>query len=313
MPKEYTHWCLAETIRSDLAAEQPHIAALVAENPYMYLIGAVAPDILFYYHSGPARELFRGRAVSLHGDQGYNTLQPVSFMLAELGYQPEAPALSFLCGYLTHVAVDSVFHPLVYYFAGLDRREHHAVESILDLYYMAEQSLPNRGLMSENLSRAEISRVEMLGLIGRTLFCGRPYPAAELRACLRSYQSSQRFFWNPLLAGLAVFMSWFSRDMRPFVTSFYLPSFKKLAGRFTEPVKYRHPVTGTWHCSTVKELAASAREKALKFMADLNAGLEGKTNLPAGPNLHTGLPDRGREALVHRSEKGSYDLFRTRI
>jgi len=309
MPKEYTHWCLAEKTRRSLEKRNPELAKLIFAYHHVFLIGAVAPDILFYYSTGPVRELFRNCAVTLHGNRGFDTLHPLSYLLAADDYNPTPAALAFLCGYATHVAVDSNFHPLVYYYVGLDRREHHAFESILDLYFQSSESLPNHGLMFESLLRAELPAEQLHALIGEVLFRGEKYPSRELSACLRWYGRSQKMFWKPKLALAVSLLALLKKELKPFVTSFYLPRFRNLAARFAEPVTFRHPVKGKEMTTSIAELSQAALSDALFYLEGLERSRQEKKPLPVGPNMHTGIRGVELGEMVYRSARGCSDLF----
>lgn len=76
--------------------------------------GCVAPDI-FYYGKG---EQIRSISEFLHGRYG-NLTNEVVFELLDRAKKEKAEAdLVFTFGYLTHCALDIVFHPVVYYLSG---------------------------------------------------------------------------------------------------------------------------------------------------------------------------------------------------
>ena len=176
MPKELTHWYLAEKVAhailtpmeredsrlysapldptpSDLAPSYPALARCIRSAPHTFLLGAVGPDYLFYYLKGPEREAFQAAAMVLHGRDGGNTLRPLVSAVEAYGGRFDLAVGAFLLGYLAHVAGDAVFHPLVLYSVGKgqgrSQYEHHVFESALDLYVLKrwgneEGALPSR-------------------------------------------------------------------------------------------------------------------------------------------------------------------------
>ena len=171
MPKEITHCILAErAVHSMAASSSPRKQATGAEiyflyekHPELLYFGSVAPDIFFYDIKLPWEIGVKHRGLAwgelIHGTHGEDSLAHI-FEIFKILKDPEAQAivrgrsfsdgekqgiLLFALGYLTHVALDTIMHPIVYYFAGdyyaRDRSEklraearHRAIETILDLY-----------------------------------------------------------------------------------------------------------------------------------------------------------------------------------
>ena len=64
MPKEYTHWVLAEKV---LQNAPERIKRMLSRNRQLYYLGAVAPDTPYYYLFGKDRARFKNAADFLHG------------------------------------------------------------------------------------------------------------------------------------------------------------------------------------------------------------------------------------------------------
>ncbi len=170
MPKEMTHIVLAEEACQVLGNTSPRhnkgrreIATLLREQRNAYYFGSVAPDIFFYDIAFPLenKKCPRGGdwGNAIHGTRGENTMAHIfamahilneSRLQASLGYRNGMPekhrklCLAFAMGYLTHVALDTVLHPIVYYFSGnyyapeptakkWSETRHRTIESLLDL------------------------------------------------------------------------------------------------------------------------------------------------------------------------------------
>lgn len=58
MPKEYTHWVLAEKIFLELPGSQ--IKHLIEQNKNLYYLGAVIPDTPLYTCRKPYKEGYQG-------------------------------------------------------------------------------------------------------------------------------------------------------------------------------------------------------------------------------------------------------------
>lgn len=115
MPKEITHWIIADRIHQQM--KDCPLKSCLTQNIHMYYIGAVALDTP-YYLTGRNRGFFQALASRLHGNNGENTYDPVYRYF--ISYDREIPqsVYAFLCGVITHIMIDSAFHPLVYYLTG---------------------------------------------------------------------------------------------------------------------------------------------------------------------------------------------------
>lgn len=118
MPKELTHWHIArEALKRGVPVE---VEKIIASNPAVYYLGAIAHDIPFYDLSKPSDLSIEHIANQMHGVDGENTLTPLIEILEMALNQtnPKQASLAFLLGMLTHFVADSTFHPMVYYLSG---------------------------------------------------------------------------------------------------------------------------------------------------------------------------------------------------
>lgn len=175
MPKEITHCILAEKSAFAMASSRNRhkqtigreIYFLFEKHPELLFFGSISPDIFFYDIAMPWEFRVRHRGGLwgdlVHGTDGENSLAHVFEMFdilrsGELQQQitpgrilthEERGALTlFVLGYLSHVALDTVMHPLVYYYSGnyyaheimeklRSESRHRAIETVLDLYNLA--------------------------------------------------------------------------------------------------------------------------------------------------------------------------------
>lgn len=172
MPKEITHCLFAEKAVHLLAAsEYPQrraagreLVSLFAKQSAALLFGSVSPDIFYYDIAVPweKKALVRGAVWGdlIHGAHGEDSLRHVREMLHILkeprlqlpltGGRPLSRAehsllALFVMGYLAHVALDTLLHPFVYYYAGnyyaedaaeklRSEARHRAIETVYDLW-----------------------------------------------------------------------------------------------------------------------------------------------------------------------------------
>ena len=128
MPKETTHQYLAEFIAKEITVsdEFPKVSELLKAAPNLFIMGSVAPDSIFNYTKGPAKEFFSNYAAYSHGKSPEICENGGLFgflgRFAETGL-PTGPALSFGLGAVCHLSADIIFHPPVFYFTGTDSME----------------------------------------------------------------------------------------------------------------------------------------------------------------------------------------------
>lgn len=133
MPKENTHIFFAYDVLSSLA--DPALREHLSAHLPTFLLGSIIPDTFYY---SPHETI----SDTLHGKDGNTTNSLLPGMIDPKGLSRD---LAFTCGYLTHCALDIVFHPCVYYLSGNyydpdpHKRtqavyQHRHIETCLDVY-----------------------------------------------------------------------------------------------------------------------------------------------------------------------------------
>ena len=112
MVYENTHLWAAEQIKNSI--ENRLIAETIGSYSDFYFLGAIFPDSLYYSR---APRLSRA-AYFLHGDTGVPTNAFIFDVLDQVKDKADEKTLVFVWGFLTHCAMDIVFHPLIFYFSG---------------------------------------------------------------------------------------------------------------------------------------------------------------------------------------------------
>lgn len=109
MPKENTHLFFAHKLLNNI--KEPDIIKIISGHPEYYYLGSIIPDTLYY---GTTKEI---TSVSdhLHGKEGNPTNQTIIDML-EKSKNPKD--IAFTMGYISHCALDILFHPVIYYLSG---------------------------------------------------------------------------------------------------------------------------------------------------------------------------------------------------
>jgi hypothetical protein len=233
--------------------------------------------------------------------------------------------LAFVCGFLTHIALDMVCHPCIYFFSGNYHHEnaeerikavtrHRLIESWLDLFVLrkASLSIDNCPFM-ETIRRNAPLNLELLRFFfdafERTSnidgylwkFLRRGY---NMQMLLNSMYPNA--FWGKLVgtANRA-----FGGKLNTFMALFYPWDYREIPPEVFNYEYYRHPVTGEEFPGDFDELWKKALLRSLEFLEALRGYIYGGADLERlggvikGYSLSMGLVG------VPVSEAGYFDLM----
>ena len=153
MPKEITHIHIANIALDHYSAD---VSQLLTKQKRIYEIGSVAPDL--YYYDIPLPLIEKSIipwGEKIHGRDGNDTMLHVFALLDHAkAIQSVLPVkaskiFAFTCGFLTHIAADTIFHPYIYSITGnyyaddlkerrLASSRHRLFESCLDQYILLQ-------------------------------------------------------------------------------------------------------------------------------------------------------------------------------
>ncbi len=256
MVKEDTHLFFAEKV---LARLSPRSRKLVKEQRAYYDLGSVLPDAFFYWkRTAPVGDV-------VHGKAGELTNNVIFSVLDRLKKEPHDRTLALLYGYLTHVAFDSVFHPVIHYFSGAyDDSEKRKRLRARYLHRQLETALQQRFAGMLLPQRSELS------LIDDTLFpeaFAEEYnvPKEWLRKALRK---QKRFFLtsnNPFIYSLyRVFARLGLADWSQLSSSYRNLAYETYA--LNERFTYQEPFTGELNKTTIKDLVEEGLKRSLAYI-----------------------------------------------
>ena len=109
MPKENTHLFFSHGLLEDLPGDE--LLRELSWNIDAYYLGAVLPDSFYYSAEGAVASI----SAFIHGKDG----NPTNTLIFEvLDRAPRGADLALILGFITHCALDIVFHPVIYYLSG---------------------------------------------------------------------------------------------------------------------------------------------------------------------------------------------------
>lgn len=303
MPSEITHWAI-----SSRAVETYRDCALkkaILDNPNLYALGAVIPDTPYYKILGHQLREIRAVADTLHGKNGNDTFDCLRLVFSNYPAPYKDNLLSFLLGFVTHLVIDSVFHPYVIYFSGTkwirepDHKgasiRHFQFEAYLDLHFLETYKPSHDGLFKHYFHHKEMKTHDFVKLISWLFFGNPDFSWLRIEQTLRMHCRYQSLFMKDWPVKLMKSLSWAPGiDFRPLLAKFY-PSHEPVRSRFfSERQKYRHPVTGERLKSSVADLEKESVKLIHKFFDVFrknwaDEGILKKLAKMTGPNASAGI------------------------
>lgn len=308
MPRDLSHVILADDVREKLPAD---IAKCIDANKTAYHMGAVSPDS-FLFGSNPKL------STRMHGGLGDDTRGLVLEMLDDVRNEKnkklQERKKAFVFGYLTHMAVDSAFHPFVYSVSGsqvpennpdeehvrLAKTRHRYVETWLDMHFINQKGYdfdnyrPLRKIVANVGNRREMT----------DFFC-KSYQKnfgieGDLRKTYKNSMTMQLFLGkvtkNQTLGKVLRRLDNFLDGRLGMAVSGFYQKDRKIPEKLTDFSSYKHPVTGKTVYASIDNLTQDAldRSAALIAAADRYAANGSRMEfMHAVPNINldTGIAD----------------------
>jgi hypothetical protein len=308
VPKEITHWLIAEEVGRRIS--------LRVEHPELLRLGAIVHDVLYYVRLGNDARC-TALANTLHGSAGEDTFGIVRDLAEGNIHSSNNAALrSFLLGAVTHICADVIFHPFIYYAAGdfLQKRthfqawhNHRALESAIDLAFCRSLSVkPDNVSLSKDIHRSKQDL--MMVLTHLTAAQRRAGCRVQAEDYWQGYTTLGRL--RPLLANTALntLLDGVKRNFPSLLrNALSAESWSYLGLRYSEQnswkvqdiqtrLHYRHPVSGEDHDTSLQELFDTAVQESVRVWQHLEQTillepplLRGEPLLEKGKSLEVGL------------------------
>lgn len=281
MPKELTHWHIARAVLQQGVPTQ--VGDIIASNPSLYYIGAIAHDIGFYDLSKPAASNLERVANQLHGLDGENTLDPlIQMMERALSQNNQRTQLAILLGMLTHFVADSTFHPMVYYMSGnyfaedLEARgkavfRHRLLETAIDLRLEAVEPLEDSFDLIHLWRETNEAGKETFELLvgGHYTDQGDKSSRANFNKAWRNHRLLQTAYsLSPPKRILSLCRRFGHPTIEKYEALFYSQTLN--IEFFNASLNWLHPVTGASYAMTLGELYNQSVDKVITLFERLN-------------------------------------------
>jgi hypothetical protein len=256
MPKELTHWILAERALAGLS-DCSRLRELILDHHDCYLGGAILPDTLLHLFSGPRAVTALDLAARFHDAAG-NSFAPL--IQAEQRFPEGLPPASLACllGVITHMQVDIVFHPFVYALTGTTGSgRHYKLETDIDVHFLKGGTRPKVRYVAKLISPD--TRSILIDTCTLLFDPDNRLPLLEMERALKLHSRFQglydRTFWKLAVRLAALLAGAPFREQR----HLFYPLTGVRKDRFgKEAVEWRHPFGGELRRTSLEQLADEA-------------------------------------------------------
>ena len=289
MPKELTHWILADRALAGLG-EGSRLREILQDHHDSYLGGAVLPDTLLHLTRGPHATAALSLAKCFHDTAG-NSFAPL--IRAEQSFPDGLPPATLACllGVVTHMQADIVFHPFVYALAGTAGiARHYRLETDIDVHFLKGGARLKVRHVADLMTPA--TRSILVGTCALLFDPDGRLPRQELERALKLHCSFQGLY-NRTFCKLAVRLAALlaGAPFREQRHLFYpLKCLRK--DRFgADAVEWQHPVSGEVRLTSLDQLADETVQRITTLFEhiDTKGSLADVLRDSPGENLLTGM------------------------
>lgn len=316
MPKEITHILFSDATLKKLDSKHKLFNS-ISSNLDFYHLGAIAVDSFYYNIKIPFIDKdFHQWGDMVHGAEGNDTALAFRNCAEYLKENKNEPLfdkkIAFICGFLTHMAMDINFHPYVYYFSGnyydgehskkVDAMmRHRLIESWLDLYMLDKNNIALNDFDSiNNIEKNHKDNYQVIEFLCR-FFAQAWNTDKDLVSPFKRGYHIQILLNNILVKNKSIFSFFrtlndvFDNTLRDYLALFYPESYKAMPDYIVNFKEFKHPVTGEVFKGDVNDLFANGIKLSTSFLQAINdyvfEDLEKSTfdNILRGYSLDVGL------------------------
>jgi len=288
MPKEVTHWLIAQQTARELQGTQ--LEELVASYPNCLMLGAVIHDAAYYVRDLRWQQALSGFADILHDKTGGPFAGIAAVAQAAAQTRHPGPVRALLIGMLTHIAADSCLHPLVYHATGnyhdpdpdkrsLAVQKHRGFETALDVYLAGTLATVITFSLKRYIRHLELRVSKLIQEAfapAASDYTIPDLPDALLHG-LRVFSRMQSMYAAPVLTtSVDLLYPLLPAAGREIAALFYLPRLIRQAPELHGPRTFPDPDTGRAVTASVLDLYRRAIEISLHLCRALEPCLLGK-------------------------------------
>lgn len=287
MPKELTHWIIAEEALKNLP-DSSRIKPILIKNHDCYLAGAVLPDTLLHLFNGKHAKTALSLANKFHDCHG-NCFAPLIALEEKYGAKLSDAQLACVLGIITHCKADALFHPFVYYQSGNDIGKHYALETNIDIYLQQKNFFPPCKLFGELVT--PLTRQTILELCSSVFDPKGTLPERVIDEALALHIRFQARYDKIPWKLMASLLSFFPHTPFGRKSRLFYPLLKVKNVSITGEKECKNPLTGGQSSANCLELMNVSIESISKILSKIEANDFSLSILNGcnGENLLTGI------------------------
>ncbi len=284
MAYENTHLWAADAVKEQLTNDA--LRELINSSIDYYYFGAVFPDTFSFSHDKKISDISN----FLHGENGTPANGVVFDVLDRTKHARDKKNLAFICGFLTHCAIDIVFHPVVFYFSGYkttSRPQEQARSSYLHWHYetFIDKRFNGTFFLHQLIKPAVVNNLTIAPILKLSKQLIRDCLAKQISYFRRIHS---RLFYN--VYRVLAKIRWIEKK---YIAGFYA-NLDVDQTRLAEKIEYHDIISGGTKEATLDGLMAEAIEMGAKMVECAYDYYAGKISRQAcertvaGNNLDTG-------------------------
>jgi len=294
MPKEITHWLIAEAVSKRL--EGTCLEGPLSRNPNLLHIGAIIHDAPYYYLKGDFDSRFGSLPTRLHGTVD-DAVELVERLLRHLLVQAEEDReklTAFLVGLVTHLFADALMHPLIFYLTGpydardarrrnAARQDHRMLESLVDMCIAGGYHAVRGYSLAAYIRNSEMSLLRLHDHLDRSWLGDEDTErfAEGLLFSFKFFSLMQSLYRNRLVGRLAPLLFRIAPpQVREVLALAYSPGLMDQCRKIEGEILYRHPATGEGCKGDIRVLFREAVDRSVDFCLGLEPLLASGSHSP---------------------------------
>lgn len=215
MPDILTHLVCAHETLSQLSED---VREILDANRNIYNLGAQGPDLFFYYKPQPwldSKEMSSyGHTIHTHNINsffisGANRIRqsimadPIGFFKSDKKNTALHMEFAYLAGFLSHYALDTIGHPFIFYFSGVNSGYNHKyfeciVDTLISDIYNGKSIKVHKTAKAVSLTKHESHVISMfLSKTIRDTFNINIEPK-DLSRCISDMEKTLRALYDPM-------------------------------------------------------------------------------------------------------------------
>ena len=277
MPKEIAHISLAKAVFHHLP-ETALFHGSIKNHFNLFLYGAVVPDAFYYYLVGPHSSFIQSQSKKFHTDDATSLIYVLDF----LNRFPDknSKTLAFAAGVCCHIITDTVFHPMVYYFCGMEglhlgaTARHRAFETALDLYFWHNNKDKEAVSLGPILNHLDLSKQQLIHYFELLLNLETGQWQRYLHVALISHQYSHQLFQNIKIYKIINGLCQNRLGIHSKYESLFYPISKPQSlSFFNHNLYYRDPITNKLSVQSINDLTQKVIQQTTVLLSLLETSL----------------------------------------